>query len=85
MEKITLEKQGRILIPKKMRERLHLHTGEELFSTAIKEKIVLNATISNTEFSSYLQGCVKQSDSDPLTLKKMWQRHYNYEIYHLAL
>ncbi len=72
MEKVRLEKQGRVLIPKKVRERLGLRIGEEMAVNVENEGIVLKPFRSVVDFSSELKGCVKESAIDPLALKKMW-------------
>ncbi len=72
MEKVRLEKQGRVLIPKKVRERLGLRVGEELAVNVENEEIVLKPFRSTADFSSELKGCIKEGTIDPLALKKMW-------------
>ena len=41
MEKISLEKQGRILIPKKVRSKLRWRPGEELALIVEKNEVIL--------------------------------------------
>jgi len=73
MEKVILEKQGRVLIPKSIREELGLRSGEEMSMEVDKSKIILKPFKSPKEFSSELNGCVKESKINPLELKKIWQ------------
>ncbi|MBI2675842.1 MAG: AbrB/MazE/SpoVT family DNA-binding domain-containing protein [Candidatus Aenigmarchaeota archaeon] len=73
MEKIRLEKQGRILIPKGVREKLGVRAGEEMSIQVERRGIVLRAFKSPKDFSAELKGCVKESRIDPLTLKKIWE------------
>jgi len=73
MEKTRMEKQGRTLIPKQIRERLHLRSGEVLLLEESKGRIIFKVFKSPEEFSSQLRGCVKGSKIRPLELKKMWE------------
>ena len=73
MEKILIEKQGRILIPKKARNRLGLRSGEELALIIGDKEIILRPFRSIEDFSSDLKGCVKESKINPLELKKIWR------------
>ena len=72
MEKILLEKQGRLLIPKRIRERLGLRSGEELVIEIKEDKMIITPFKSISEFISSLKGCIKQSKIKPLELKKIW-------------
>ena len=74
MEKVILEKQGRVLIPKSVRQELGLRSGEEMALQVEKDKIVLKLFKDPKEFSSQLKGCVKGSQIDPLDLKKIWEK-----------
>lgn len=73
MVKTTLEKQGRIFIPKKIREDLGLRIGEELSLDIRKNEIVVKPFKNLKDFSSRLRGCVKESKIDPLDIKKIWR------------
>ena len=72
MEKVFLEQQGRVLIPKDVRKELGLHSGVEMALEVRKDKIILKPFKSAKELSSQVKGCVKESKIDPLELKKMW-------------
>ena len=73
MANILLEKQGRILIPKPIRDRLKLRSGEKISIVVEGNKIVLRPYKDIKEFSTQLRGCIKGSTIDPLELKKMWK------------
>ncbi len=73
MEKTRVEKQGRILLPKRIRQQLGIRIGEEIAIQVGKNEIVLKLFRSKKEFSSELKGCVKESRIRPLNLKKMWE------------
>jgi len=73
MEKILLEKQGRLLIPKRIREKLGLRSGEELVIETREDKMIIGPLKSTNEFISSLKGCIKESRIKPLELKKIWE------------
>lgn len=73
MEKTQLERQGRVLIPKKIRERLSLRSGEQMSINIEGSKIVLKPLKEKSKISSELKGCVKGSRINPLELKKIWE------------
>lgn len=72
MEKVFLEKQGRVLIPKNVRDSLGLRSGEEMLLETQKDKIILKPYKSAEELSSQLKGCIKESKIDPLRIKRIW-------------
>lgn len=72
MGKTKVESRGRILIPKKIREEANLRSGEEVSVEIKNDKIVLRP-LKSLEKVSQLKGCVKESEIDPLDLKKMWE------------
>ena len=72
MEKTMLEKQGRVLIPKRIREKLGLRNGEEMVIQIEDRGIILKPFKSINEFNSELKGCIKESKLDPLGIKKIW-------------
>ncbi|MBI2498942.1 AbrB/MazE/SpoVT family DNA-binding domain-containing protein [Candidatus Woesearchaeota archaeon] len=72
MEKIMLEKQGRILIPKSIRNNLKLRTGEDMIIEVRNDEIILKPLKSISDFSLEFKGCIKESKTNPLELKKIW-------------
>ena len=72
MEKIKVEKQGRILLPKDIREKAGLRSGEEIGIELEQDKIILKLFKSPKDLISELKGCVKESKIKPLELKKIW-------------
>ena len=72
MAKVILEKQGRILIPKKIREKIGLRSGEEINLQIEGDKLVLKPLKPAVDFILELKGCVKEGKIDPLELKKIW-------------
>ncbi len=73
MEKLNLEKQGRVIIPKKIRDKLNLREGKKLSIELEGNKIILKPLKDLSDFSSQLKGCVSESKIDPLELKKIWE------------
>lgn len=72
MGKSKVEKRGRVLIPKEIRDRANLHGGEEVSVELEDGKIVLRPLKSPDKIRE-LKGCVEESKIDPLNLKKMWE------------
>ena len=72
MEKSVMEKQGRVLIPKKIRDKVGLRSGEELHIKIVKDGLLLILSKSAKDISVELKGCVKGSKINPLALKKIW-------------
>ena len=72
MEKVFLEKQGRVLIPKNVRDELDLRNGEEMSLEIENGRIILRPFKEPKVFSSQLKGCIKEGKLDPLELKKIW-------------
>ena len=52
MEKVRVEKQGRILLPKKVRERPGLQEGEQLQLAERDGAIILTPVLSPQEFAA---------------------------------
>lgn len=69
MRKSKIEEGGKVLIPKKIRERANLRGGEEVSVEIEGGKIVLKP-LKSPEKIKLLKGCVEKSKIDPLDLKK---------------
>ncbi len=72
MGKTKVERRGRVLIPKDIREETGIHGGEEMIVKLEDGKIVLEPAKTFDDLKE-LRGCVKDSEIDPLELKKMWE------------
>ncbi len=72
MGKSKVEKRGRVLIPKEIRDKADLRGGEEVSVKMEDDKIILKP-LKSPEKIKELKGCVKESKIDPLDLKKMWE------------
>ncbi len=73
MAKVRIEQQGRILLPKTVRDKLGLRVGEELLLEERDGVITLRPAISFAEFAASLKGCIHGSSLDPLDVKKIWK------------
>ncbi len=75
IEEIAVDNKGRVLIPKKARDRVGLQTGGKARLKVENEKIIIMPPISPEEFIKEMEGCIKKGAPtiDPLELKKMWE------------
>lgn len=64
---------GRILIPKKVREKLGLRPGYTARIEVIDGKLVISPPISPQEFIQQVEGCIVEGKPamDPLKLKEI--------------
>lgn len=72
MGKSKVEKRGRVLIPKKIRDKINLRGGEEV-SVELKDGKIILKPLKSLEKIRELRGCVEESKIDPLEIKKMWE------------
>ena len=74
-EELTVDNKGRVLIPKKIRDKIGLQTGGKARLKIEKEHIIIMPPISPEEFIKEMEGCITEDTPaiDPLKLKKMWQ------------
>jgi AbrB family looped-hinge helix DNA binding protein len=74
-EEVTVDKKGRVLIPKEVRDKVGLRTGGKARLKIEKENIVIMPPISPEEFIKEMEGCIREGNPtiDPLKLKKMWE------------
>ncbi len=73
MENITLDEQGRIVLPKKIRTKMGLRTGEQLAVEETSEGLLLKRSKPASHIIEQLKGCVQNSPLPPLSVKKMWR------------
>src|SRR5665647_1523101 len=73
-QEVFIDDKGRILIPKKAREKIGLLTGGKARLKVEKEKIIIMAPISPEDFIQEMEGCIKEETPtiNPLDLKKIW-------------
>ena len=74
-EEVTVDRKGRVQIPKAVRDKVGLHVGGKARLKVEKENIVIMPPISAEEFIKEMEGCIKEGDAvmDPLKLKKIWE------------
>lgn len=72
MEEATLDKWGRVIIPREIRETLGLRPNQKLIVETKGKEIVLRPVIQVETFSKELRGCVHGSKVEPMKLKENW-------------
>jgi len=74
-EEVIIDDKGRILIPKKAREKIGLQAGGKARLKIEDERIIIMPPISPEEFIQEMEGCIKEGkpNINPLDLKKMWE------------
>jgi len=74
-EEVTVDRKGRVLIPKAVRDKVGLQVGGKARLKIEKENIVIMPPFSAEEFIKEMEGCIKQSTTniDSLKLKKIWE------------
>lgn len=73
----VIDKKGRIVIPRHLRERLRLHAGGKVKLVLEEGKIAIVKYVVPEDFVKELEGFVKEGSPvpkiDPLELKKIWE------------
>lgn len=72
MGKVTVEDRGRIMIPKSIREEAGIKGGEKMRVDRRNGEIVLTPVNEGSSLKE-LKGCVKETDINPLDVKKIWE------------
>jgi len=74
-EEVTVDKKGRVLIPKEIRDKVGLKAGNKARLKIEKENIIIMPPISPEEFIKEMEGCIREGTPtiNPLKLKKMWE------------
>jgi AbrB family looped-hinge helix DNA binding protein len=74
----VIDKKGRVVVPRHLRERLKLHEGAKVRLTLEEGKIVIMKPMTPEEFIKEMEGCIKENSPvpkvNPLRLKKIWER-----------
>jgi len=75
---VVIDKKGRIVIPRHLRERLKLYAGGKVKLVLEEGKIAIVKSVIPKDFVKELEGFVKEGspipEIDPLELKKIWER-----------
>jgi AbrB family looped-hinge helix DNA binding protein len=78
VEEALIDKKGRIVIPRHLREGLGLHEGAKVRLTLEEEKILITKPITPEKFIQEMEGCIKEDSPvpkiNPLELKKIWEK-----------
>ena len=77
MGNVELDDRGRLTLPAKIRETLHINPGDKLNIKVDKDKkIILQKKINKEELFSDLVGCIKtplEENPTPESIKKIWK------------
>lgn len=73
IEDVTIDRKGRIQIPKAVRDKVGLQVGGKARLKIERENIVIMPPISPEQFIQEMEGCIKEGTPtmDSLKLKKM--------------
>ena len=67
-----LDKRGRVVISKELREKLGLKPDQSILVEVRKNEIVLKPALNVEKFIEELEGCVHGSRIRPSELKEIW-------------
>lgn len=77
VDEATLDKKGRIVIPRQLRDELGLREGSKVRLLLDEEKIIIMKPVNPKEFINEMEGCIKEGSPvpkvNPLELKKIWE------------
>ena len=75
IEEVSVDDKGRVLIPKKARDRVGLKAGGKARLKIENEKIIIMPSISPEKFIEEMEGCIREGTPaiNPLKLKKIWK------------
>lgn len=73
-QEVFIDDKGRILLPKKAREKIGLLKGGKARLKIENKKIIIMPPISPEDFIQEMEGCIKEGTPtiNPLDLKKIW-------------
>jgi AbrB family looped-hinge helix DNA binding protein len=78
VEEAVVDKKGRIVIPRHLREGLGLHEGAKVRLTLEEEKILITRPVTPEKFIHEMEGCIKENSPitkiNPLDIKKIWEK-----------
>lgn len=74
----VIDKKGRIVISKRLREGLGLRKGAKVRLALEEGRIVIMRPLTPEEFIHEMEGCIKEGSPipkiNPLEVKKIWER-----------
>ena len=68
----SLDKRGRVVIPKELRQELGLKPDQTMIIELKGREIVLKPALGPEKFIEELRGCVHGSQIEPIKLKESW-------------
>jgi len=76
MEEVIVDKRGRILIPKKLREKVGLKPGAGARLEAKNGQIIITPPLSPQDFIDEMEGFISEGEpkDDPLKVKHIWEK-----------
>ncbi len=75
----SLDKRGRVVIPKELREKLGLNPDQNVIVELRGNEIVLKPALKVEKFIEELKGCVHSLQIKSMELKKIWSTpHVNH-------
>ena len=79
IEEVDIDDKGRVLIPKKVRDKVGLKTGRKARMKIENGRIIIMPPISPEEFIDEMEGCIKEGipKISPLKLKEIWEAKEN--------
>jgi AbrB family looped-hinge helix DNA binding protein len=74
-QEVFIDDKGRILLPKKAREKIGLLKGGKARLKIENKKIIIMPPISPEDFIQEMEGCIKAGTPtiNPLDLKNIWE------------
>jgi AbrB family looped-hinge helix DNA binding protein len=74
-QEVFIDDKGRILLPKKAREKIGLLKGGKARLKIENKKIIIMPPISPEDFIQEMEGCIKEGTPtiNPLDLKNIWE------------
>lgn len=73
-KEVELEERGRVLLPKEVRDSLHLKPGQKLLIEQKGKEIVIRPATNKDRFIAELKGCVRHSRVKPHEIKRIWEK-----------
>ncbi|MCL4349975.1 MAG: AbrB/MazE/SpoVT family DNA-binding domain-containing protein [Candidatus Thermoplasmatota archaeon] len=73
----VIDKKGRIVISKEVRDELGLKEGTRIRLHIESDKLIIEKSVSPEEFTNKMRGFIKKGSkvpvSDPIDLKQIWK------------
>jgi len=74
----TVDKKGRIILPRPLRTALGLTEGTRVAVSLEKDQLVVSRLVAPDNFIRRMEGFVKEGSAvplvDPLSLKRIWEK-----------